>query len=79
MGFTYYGPITARISLEIKKAGRTEREIAEKIGISAARLNHYLNGRREIPVGILGMIASELKVSIDYLYGFKKQSKGKGK
>jgi hypothetical protein len=25
------------------------------------------------------MIASELKVSIDYLYGFKKLSKGKGK
>ncbi len=79
MGYTYYDTITARISLEIKKAGRTKREIAGKIGISEARLNHYLNGRREIPLGILGMIASELKVSIDYLYGFKKLSKGKGK
>lgn len=65
----------AKIKQEIKRAGITQAEFADSVGVTASRLSNYITGARLPDVFILSKIAECLGVSMDYLLGFS----GRGK
>lgn len=52
-----------------KKAGKTQKEIADLLGIVQQAYGHYESGRRQIPVENLTKLADLYNVSIDDLLG----------
>ena len=48
---------------------RTQEEVAEKIGISRARLSHFETGRREPDLELVNRFADFYGVTTDYLLG----------
>lgn len=56
-----------RISDVREERGLTQRQLAEKAGISIAFLSEIENGKRNLSSGKLLRIADELSVSTDYL------------
>lgn len=52
-----------------KKAGKTQKEVAEYLGIVQQAYGHYESGRRQIPVENLTKLADLYGVSIDDLMG----------
>lgn len=61
--------IGERISKELHDKGMTQRELAEKVGISEVSISRYVNeGRQPMPMA-LGQIAKALGVTTDYLIG----------
>ena len=61
-----FGVIIKR-ALEIY--GKTQAELAGDLGISAPRLNNYINGRSYPPVDMLMKIGDILDLPLDYLIG----------
>lgn len=53
-----------------RQSGLSQTVLAEKIGITQARLSHYENGSRNIPQAILEKIAEKLNYPIEELKGF---------
>lgn len=49
----------------------SQADVAKGIGISPARLSHYFNGRRAIPVDVCVRIAVLFKLDLNYLFGLK--------
>jgi transcriptional regulator with XRE-family HTH domain len=45
----------------------TQRELAEKIGVTEVTISRYINGERKPRIDIIGKIAEVFGVSIDYL------------
>jgi transcriptional regulator with XRE-family HTH domain len=56
-----------RIAEVREERGLTQRQLAEKAGISVAFLSEIENGKRNLSSGKLLRIADELSVSTDYL------------
>lgn len=52
-----------------KKAGKTQKEVAEYLGIVQQAYGHYESGRRQIPVENLAKLADYFNVSADDLIG----------
>lgn len=52
-----------------KKAGLTQKQLAEKIGVAPITIQQYENGSREPRIATIGKIADALDVTADYLAG----------
>jgi transcriptional regulator with XRE-family HTH domain len=52
-----------------KKMGLSQKDLAEKVGITQALLSHYETGKRSIPVEIIIQISISLNVRADLLLG----------
>lgn len=48
----------------------TQRELAERIGVTEVTISRYINGERKPRIDIIGKIAEVFGVSIDYLLGY---------
>lgn len=58
-----------RIANLLKKSGLTQRELADKVGVTKSSMSRYVNGSR-IPKGtIVANIANALHTTSDYLLG----------
>lgn len=58
-----------RIANLLKKSGLTQRELADKVGVTESSMSRYVNGSR-IPKGtIVANIANALHTTSDYLLG----------
>ncbi len=51
-----------------KKAGLSQKDLAEKVGLKQQRYNHYERGRRELPVNIAKKIGDVLEIDWWKLY-----------
>ena len=61
----YVGPgDEAKISKAIKSSGLTDREIAQKMGISVSSANAYRYGNRKPSAGNLARLARVLNVDV---------------
>ena len=49
--------------------GLTQRDMAQRLGISTSLYNFYETGRREMRLWMLDFLADELGTSTDYLLG----------
>ena len=58
-----------RLVLKRSEAGYSQKELAEKLGISSARLSNWEKGTREPDVFFIQKIANILNTSGDYLIG----------
>lgn len=50
------------------KAGLTQKDLAEKVGLKQQRYNHYERGRRELPVSVAKEIGRILEIDWWKLY-----------
>lgn len=62
-------PLGSRISELLNKSGMTQRELAEKIGVTAASVHRYINGDRTPEYSTIVKIADILGTTSDYLLG----------
>ena len=56
-----------RIASLRRKAGLSQAELAERLGVSPSAVGMYEQGRREPSCDILIALAREFRVSLDYL------------
>lgn len=61
--------INERLMDLINRSGFTQKEIAEKAGITEAAMSHYLKGTRCPRPTILAKFADILGTSVDYIIG----------
>lgn len=59
----------ARAKMLITDKDVKQKNLAAKIGISDAKLSHYLNERYEMPTHVVAALAAYFHVSADYLLG----------
>lgn len=64
-------PLGSRISELLNKSGMTQRELAEKIGVTGASVHRYINGDRNPKGSTIVKIADVLGTTSDYLLGLK--------
>ena len=64
-------PLGSRISELLNKSGMTQRELAEKIGVTGASVHRYINGDRNPKGSTIVKIADALGTTSDYLLGLK--------
>ena len=62
-----------RIKQLRQELGLSQRDFAEKIGVTASALSAYEKGLKNPSVNVAINISSEFKVSLDWLCGLKKQ------
>lgn len=67
--------IEDRLKEALERRGMTQRELAEKLGITEVSVSRYMSGDRTPKATILAEIAEILHVSIDYLATGKKTAK----
>lgn len=53
----------------VLKSGKTQKEIAEDLGLARQRFNFYVTGKRQPDNEMLTKIAAYFRVSVDYLLG----------
>lgn len=58
-----------RLEKCIKESNLTQKELAEKIGITPVRLNYWVKDKRQPDVPYIRELAKALNVSADYLIG----------
>ncbi len=56
-----------------KQKGITQKELAEKLGISPQRLSNYEKGKRRLPADIAILISRELNISVEEIYELPKE------
>lgn len=66
--------IGGNIRLAREKAGFSQAELAEKLGITGASISAYENGVSIPSVPVILQIAKTLNVSIDFLCGYEKSN-----
>jgi len=59
----------ARAKILVTDGDVKQKKLAAAIGISEAKLSHYLNGRYDMPTRVVVSIARYFHVSTDYLLG----------
>ena len=69
----------ARLSELRKKSGLSQRQAAEKLGISPAPLSAYELGKKLPPLETLAAMAELYDVSLDYLCGNEKTDSAAGR
>jgi transcriptional regulator with XRE-family HTH domain len=66
--------LRSRIRQAIKSRGRTQKEVAEAIGVSQNTMSNLISGKTlDIGTSLVYAIAQELDVSTDYLFGIRDQ------
>lgn len=64
------GKINERISELLKAKGMTQRDLAQKVGVTDSAMSHYIKGDRVPRAGVILQMANILETSPDYLmYG----------
>ena len=58
-----------RISESLRTRGMTQKELANRIGVTEAVISRYISGDREPKPNILANIATALHTTSDYLLG----------
>lgn len=61
--------ISKKIEERIQELNISQRELAEKVGVTEATISRYIKGERTPRGDIIPKIASALKVTADYLVG----------
>lgn len=57
----------------IEKSGKTQKSIAEELGLLTQRFNFYVTGRSEPDIATLILLADYFGVTVDYLIGHEKE------
>ena len=73
---TNYKILGSRITKFRKEAGHTQKQLADKLGISQQLMANYELGQRRIHALLLIQLAKALYVSIDDLLGINKNKPG---
>lgn len=63
-----------RIADLLKKSGLTQRELADKVGVTEVSLSRYISGDRTPKGPVIANIASALHTTSDYLLGTEEKS-----
>lgn len=58
-----------RLSECIRNAGYSQKQLAERIGVTPVRLNYWIKDKRQPDIPWIKKLAVELDVSADYLIG----------
>lgn len=61
------------LSALIEETGITQREFAEKIGVTEVTISRYLSGERSPRIEIVSKIADFFNVTVDYLLGIDRE------
>lgn len=61
--------IGARIKLLLAKNGMTQRDLANKIGITETSISRYISGERMPKANIVVYMADALNTTTDYILG----------
>lgn len=61
-----------RVATTLKKRGMTQKELAERIGVTEAVISRYVSGDREPKPEVLANIATALHTTSDYLLGIER-------
>lgn len=61
--------IGKKINEALKEKNMTQKELAEKAGVTEAAVSHYVKGDREPRSNTLGVIAAALGVTASFLLG----------
>lgn len=62
-------PFNERLQQAISRSGMTQKELAEKVGITEAAVSHYLKGDRMPRSAVAVKLADVLNMSVDELMG----------
>ena len=69
-------PVYSDILKELRKdKGITQKEMAERMGISQSSYSEYENGIRKMPFAMLDFLADTLDTSTDYILGRTEETK----
>lgn len=60
-----------RISATLQKRRMTQKELAERIGVTEAVISRYISGEREPKPDVLANIATAIHTTSDYLLGIE--------
>ena len=60
-----------RLALLLRQKHMTQKDLAERAGVTAAAMSHYLKGDRTPRASVITRIADSLGTSVDYLMGGK--------
>lgn len=63
-----------RITETLQKRGMTQRELAERIGVTEAVISRYISGDREPKPDVLANIATALHTTSDFLLGIENEA-----
>ncbi len=66
--------ISKRIKSKREKLSITQKEFAERVGVSPAAINQFEKGEKKPSPDVLTRIAKELGVSTDYLLGASEEN-----
>lgn len=55
-----------------KRAGLSQKELADKLGVAQASINYWEKGQRTPSIDMVALIADYFHVSFDYLIGIEK-------
>lgn len=59
----------------LEKTGKTQREVADDLGLNRQRFNFYVTGKREPDNEMLQVLADYFNVTVDYLLGKTQKNK----
>ena len=63
-----------RIADLLKKSGLTQRELADKVGVTEVSMSRYISGDRTPKGPVIANIANALHTTSDYLLGTEEKS-----
>ncbi len=58
-----------RLAMLLQRKSMTQKELAEKAGVTEAAMSHYLKGDRTPRATVIARIADALETTVDYLMG----------
>jgi transcriptional regulator with XRE-family HTH domain len=61
--------LAMQLRVELTERGMTQKDLAEKAGVSRPTVNHYLMGHRSIPMPVFFKFAEVLNVAPSVLLG----------
>lgn len=61
------GTLSGRMAYLLKQKGLTQKELANRAGVTEAAMSHYLKGDRHPRISVLARIADALGTTTDYL------------
>lgn len=62
-----------RITESLKRQGMTQKELAERIGVTEAVISRYVSGDREPKPDTLANLATALHTTSDFLLGIERE------
>ncbi len=63
----------SRIAKTLQKRGVTQKELAERIGVTEAVMSRYVSGDRDPKPEVLANIATALHTTSDFLLGIERE------